>query len=398
MVSVGEESTEDISRGRASKLWQGGFGFGRLLKDLARDLWLPLTVMLSGVLLQGLATLVPWAIERFYARLIYPRILAALCTFSGVFSLSVGEVLVYVLLGVALFLSARFCVQTLRRSGDRVRHIRAGVRFVAWVAAAVLWSFLITFGFNYQRPFLFELLGYEKRPAEAYELEEIGADVVRGVNSNYIEAHSEGRAIPDSDEVKALIKESFDTTTDLKLLPRGEFAQPKPVYASALLSRLGISGIYFPYTGEPNYNADAPDFQQPFSLAHEMAHQRGVARESEANFVAYLVCVNSRDPFVRYSGYRGGLGVLAELYRVEPEKARELARQLGPGFKEDSRRAAIFWARAAGAAGALSQRFNDLYLRANRVKSGVNDYQGSTALIIGHYLQKASRTKEPPAR
>ncbi|HEX8721531.1 MAG TPA: DUF3810 domain-containing protein [Pyrinomonadaceae bacterium] len=351
---------------------------------------------LLGVLLQGLAALAPWSTERFYARLLYPRLLAALCSFSRIFSFSTGEVLVYILLGVALFLSGRFCAQTFLGRGDKIRLIRAGFRFVAWVVTAVLWSFLITFGFNYQRPLLFELLGYEKKTAEARELEAIGAEIVRGVNSNYLKAHSEERAIPGADEVKALLKESFDTTTDLTLLPRGEFARPKPVYASGLLTRLGISGIYFPYTGEPNYNADAPDFQQPFSLAHEMAHQRGVARESEANFVAYLVCVNSRDPFVRYSGYRGGLGVLAELYRVEPEKARELAKQLGPGFREDSRRAALFWARAAGAAGALSQRFNDLYLRANRIKSGVNDYEGSTALIIGYYLQRASRAKDTP--
>ncbi len=382
-----------------SRLGQKAFGFARGLKSLARDLWLPLTVTLLGVLSQGLAALLPRLTERFYARLLYPGILAALCSFSRLFSFSAGEVLVYILSGAALLLSARFCAQALLRRGDRVLLIRGGLRFVAWVVAAVLWSFLITFGFNYQRPLLFELLGYEKRPAEARELEEVGAEIVRGVNSNYLEAHSEGRAIPGSDEVKALLKESFDATTDLTLLlPRGEFAQPKPVYASGLLTRLGISGIYFPYTGEPNYNAEAPDFQQPFSLAHEMAHQRGVARESEANFVAYLVCVNSRDPFVRYSGYRGGLGVLAELYRVEPEKAKELARQLGPGYREDSRRAALFWTKAAGAAGALSQRFNDLYLRANRVKSGVNDYQGSTALIIGHYLQKASRAEGAPAR
>jgi hypothetical protein len=182
------------------------------------------------------------------------------------------------------------------------------------------------------------------------------------------------------------------------LLPGGEFTRPKPVYFSGLLTRVGISGFYFPFTGEPNYNADAPDFQIVFSMAHEMAHQRGVARESEANFVAYLVCVNSRDPFVRYSGYRNGLGVLSELHGREPEKAKKLAAQLGAGYREDSRRAAQFWAKSAGAAGALGQRINDLYLRANRIKSGVEDYRGSTALIIGRHLRKSSSGGSTPGR
>ena len=34
-----------------------------------------------------------------------------------------------------------------------------------------------------------------------------------------------------------------------------------------------------------------------------MAHQRGIAREDEANFIAFLVCMASDDPYIRYSGY-----------------------------------------------------------------------------------------------
>jgi len=243
---------------------------------------------------------------------------------------------------------------------------------------------------NYQRPLLFELLGYEQRRAEPAELEALGRMLVDSVNHSYVETHTENRPAPGTEEIIKVLNESYDTAHEFRLFPRGEFAPPKPVYSSEVLTRLGISGIYFPFTAEPNYNADMPDFQLPFSIAHEMAHQRGVARESEANFVAYVVCVNSRDPFVRYSGFRNGLGVLSELYRVEPEKARELAKQLGTGYREDSRRAALFWAKASGAAGALSHRVNDLYLRANRVKAGAADYSNSTTLIIAYHLRQRS--------
>lgn len=284
------------------------------------------------------------------------------------------------------------------RPAEKARLLRVSGIYAVWVAAFLLWAFLITFGLNYQRPFLFKLLGYEQRKAEIHELEALGEEIVRGVNENYLEAHAAGRAVTGSLDIPALLEEAYETTPDLALLPRGEFTRPKPVYFSGLLTRLGISGFYFPFTGEPNYNADAPDFQIVFSMAHEMAHQRGVARESEANFVAYLVCVNSRDPFVRYSGYRNGLGVLSELHSREPEKAKKLVAQLGAGYREDSRRAAQFWTKSAGVAGALSQRINDLYLRANRVKSGVEDYRGSTALIIGHHLRKSSREESLPGR
>ena len=274
--------------------------------------------------------------------------------------------------------------------------MRATVINLVWFTAGVLWVFLLAFGLNYQRPNLYELLGYEQRLASALELESLSEEIVRGVNDNYLAAHTEGGKTPDSSAVIALLQESYETAAELSLLPRGGFTSPKPAYFSGLLTRLGVAGFYFPFTGEPHYNADAPDFQMPFSAAHEMAHQRGVARESEANFVAYLVCVNSRDPFVRYSGYRNGLGVLSELARLEPERAKNLARQLGPGYAEDSRRAALFWAKAAGPAGALGRRINDLYLRANRVTSGVQDYRGSTALIIGRHLHRLSQVNSPP--
>lgn len=266
----------------------------------------------------------------------------------------------------------------------------AWLRYGLWVAAGLLWLFLFAFGLNYQRPLLFEQLGYAQRKAEPLELEALGRVLVERVNQTYAEAHAEGRPTPGSREIVKLLNESYDTAPEFGLLPRGEFPPPKPVHSSEVLTRLGISGVYFPFTAEPNYNADVPDFQLPFTIAHEMAHQRGIARESEANFVAYVVCVNSSDPLVRYSGYRNGLGVLSELYKVEPEKARELAQQLGAGYREDSRRAALFWAKAAGAAGALSHRVNDLYLRANRVRAGAADYSNSTTLIIAYHLRRGA--------
>jgi hypothetical protein len=290
-----------------------------------------------------------------------------------------------------------FCLGLARRREERRRWVLSWLRYGTWVAAGLLWFFLFTFGLNYQRPLLFERLGYEQRKAEAIELETLGSMMVERVNQSYVEAHAGGRPAPERNEIVEILNGSLDSAAEFNLFPRGGYAPPKPIFSSEILTRLGISGIYFPFTAEPNYNADIPDFQIPFTIAHEMAHQRGVARESEANFVAYVVCVNSRDPFVRYSGYRNALGVLSELYKVEPEKAKELSRQLGPGYREDSRRAALFWAKASGAAGALSHRVNDLYLRANRVKAGVADYSNSTTLIIAYHLREnSSRANEMP--
>lgn len=395
MIRVMGEVRQESVRRIASRGW-----LRRSVKALLhvcgvvrRELGLPLMILVSGVLLQGLAALFPELTERLYTQSVYPYLLVALSWFSRRLGFSVGEVLMWVLLAVALARLVRLCFLLYSRPEERARRTVASVRFAVWSAAALLWTFLFVFGLNYQRPLLFDLLGYEQKSASAAELETLSREIINDVNETYAAAHADGRPVPGVEETKVLLKESYDTVPDLTLLPHGEYAPPKPLLASEVMTRLGLSGVYSPFTGEPNYNADVPDFQMPFTIAHEMAHQRGVARESEANFVAYVVCISSPNPFVRYSGYRNGLGVLSELYKVNPEKARDLIKGLGPGYREDSRRAAIFWAKATGAAAALSQRVNDLYLRANRVKSGAADYRGSTALIIGYYLHETARKK-----
>lgn len=360
-----------------------------------RELALPLAVLVSGIVFQNVVAFTPWLVERFYSRTLYPGILGALSALSRRFSFSVGEVVVCLILLIACVSVVRFGVGLLRERDGRRRWVLKWLRYGVWVGAVAVWLFLFTFGFNYQRPLLFELLGYEERRAEPFELQGLGRVMVENVNQAYDVAHESGRQRPDSREIVKLLEESYEATREFHILSRGGFAPPKPIDLSEVLTRLGISGIYIPFTAEPSYNKEIPDFQLPFSIAHEMAHQRGVARESEANFVAYVVCVNSSDPFVRYSGYRNGLGVLSELAKVEPEKARELAKQLGTGYREDSRRAALFWTKAAGMTGALSHRVNDLYLRANRVKGGTADYSNSTTLIIAYHLRQSSADLYP---
>lgn len=78
-------------------------------------------------------------------------------------------------------------------------------------------------------------------------------------------------------------------------------ASVKPVVLSVPMTYTHISGVYTFFTGEANVNVNFPDFCTPYTTAHEMSHQRGIAREDEANFVAFLVCMESDDVYIRYS-------------------------------------------------------------------------------------------------
>ncbi|MBE6598045.1 MAG: DUF3810 domain-containing protein [Ruminococcaceae bacterium] len=77
----------------------------------------------------------------------------------------------------------------------------------------------------------------------------------------------------------------------------------KRLVTSDIMTYTHISGMYTFFTGEANLNTNYPYFVNVYTTAHEMAHQRGIARENEANFMAYLACISSDDPYLQYSGY-----------------------------------------------------------------------------------------------
>lgn len=78
--------------------------------------------------------------------------------------------------------------------------------------------------------------------------------------------------------------------------------RPKTVVLRRYMTFAEITGMYTFFTGEANVNTVYPDYVIPFTVAHEFAHQRGIARENEANFVAALVCTYAENDYVRYSG------------------------------------------------------------------------------------------------
>ena len=87
----------------------------------------------------------------------------------------------------------------------------------------------------------------------------------------------------------------------------GRQYRPKPMAWSWLMSRTGYTGIYFALTGEANINIRAPGCLIPATVAHEIAHQRGVFSEDEANFAAIAACVTSGNTAYEYSGWLCGL-------------------------------------------------------------------------------------------
>lgn len=352
----------------------------------------PVCLLVAAFALQVLAGFAPGFVERYYSRGLFPLVARAFAP-ARFANFSLAELLLALLLSAVALWLARLARRLYGRRGQARAVLLSALKTLLWSAGLGLALFMLVFGLNYRRQPLAETLQFERRDPSPAEIEEISRAVVEGVNRGYDESSpgvegAGGSRLPLSRAELYAVLEAAYRAEPLLGSASGAGVQPKPVYFSGLMSRLGFSGVYSPFTGEPNYNALQPDSDLPFNVAHEMAHQRGFAREDEANFVAFLVCTKASHPYVRYSGYLGALRVLGVLLRVAPERYRDVVAALGEGPRADLRARAQFWARYSGRLSNLAEGMNHLYLRANGVRSGVRNYNEASWLIVGYYLRQ----------
>ena len=161
----------------------------------------------------------------------------------------------------------------------------------------------------------------------------------------------------------------------------------KPIFFSRLQSILGFTGVYFPFTGEANVNVDAPSCLLPATIAHEMAHQRMVAAEQEANFVGIAASVTSRDPVYVYSGYLMGLIQLCNaLYPVDPEGWSAIVEQyFTPELAADWNDNNAYWAELSSPVEDAAEQVYDSFLKGNDQKLGMRSYGACVDLLVTYF-------------
>ncbi len=164
------------------------------------------------------------------------------------------------------------------------------------------------------------------------------------------------------------------------------YARPKTVVLRKWMTYAGITGMYTFFTGEANVNTTYPDYNHPFTTAHEFAHQRGVARENEANFVAALVCTYAENDYVRYSGLFNLLEyMLSAYYRADPESYRDFYKQLDPRLKGEMQAyREMIEPYQDHVLGEVSTTVNNAYLEMNGTP-GIISYGLVVELAVAHF-------------
>ncbi|MFH0946186.1 MAG: DUF3810 domain-containing protein [Planctomycetota bacterium] len=331
-------------------------------------------------------------VEEIYAARVAPGISVFLTGLTGPVPFSVAEVLLAAFAATVLFLLARGTLRVVRRKATPVQALRSGAARLLAPAVVIVLLFYCLWGIQYARAPLAERLGFAEGTEVQSHLAAICGESVSVVNELYeqihgsVDAGAPTRLPGDPDRFEEALDQGYARiAAELDL---GEaFARSRgPVkrgFLSRLMSWFGISGYYFPFSGEANVNREVPACQRLHAMAHEKAHQRGITHEGEANFIGFLAAAASDDPLMRYSAQLfAQRQLLSRLMMQDGEPGGSLLRLRHPGVQRDIDDAAAFWARMEGTGFAITHVVNDTFLKANRVEGGVLSYRSSADLIL----------------
>ena len=161
---------------------------------------------------------------------------------------------------------------------------------------------------------------------------------------------------------------------------------PKGVRFSTALSAMDFTGFYFPFTGEANLNIDSPACYLPSTIAHEMAHQRGIASEQECNFIAIAASTTADSAAYRYSGWLMGFTYLSNaLYRADPEAWQAVRVLLPDTVVADLRDNSAYWAVFEGPVNDAAQKVYDSFLKSSGDPRGTQSYGTVVDMLMAYY-------------
>lgn len=339
----------------------------------------------------------PAVVESVYARGVYPLLAQWIGRLTGPLPFSVAEVLLLVSAALAIVGMVRALVGWRRRERPW-RAIATGLgRLAAALAGGVL-AFDLMWGLNYDRAPVASLLGYEEGPWPADELSALTSELLvhaEQLRSGLAEGMGgELRLIDGHAGALRRARDGYGPGRIERLSFPDVRGRPKPVALSPLLSYLGVSGIFIPFTGEANVNTTIPDWEVPFTACHELAHQRGFAREDEANYVAYLACRAHPDRDFQYSGtFRGALYAMSALAHADRDAYARARHDLSAPLRRDLDALAAWRKRYESRLGEMQDRINDAYLKTQGQAEGVRSYGRVVDLLLAERRAAARRSR-----
>lgn len=291
------------------------------------------------------------------------------------------------IVGVCAWLAVLF--HRLRTGKGRRRQIAyGGVLGLACLCFTAYGLYCVGWGVNYYADGFQEKSGVYARPVTVDELERVASLFTEGLNetAGQVARDEDGVFAVDRSDIFAASTGVYENLTrEFPFLAR-EDRVPKKMVFSRLFSAMNFTGFYSPYTGESNLNVDSPACLLPANIAHELAHQRGIASEQECNFLAIAAATASDDVVYQYSGYLMGYIQLSNaLYRADRDRWAAVYAALPETVLADLRYHSAYWAQFDGLTAAVSTKIYDTSLRSYGQTAGIQSYGTVVDLLVAYY-------------
>ncbi|MBR4579425.1 MAG: DUF3810 domain-containing protein [Oscillospiraceae bacterium] len=260
------------------------------------------------------------------------------------------------------------------------------------IVSAIFGLFSLWWGVLYYTPGFADTEGLEDRPISAQELQAVTEYFARQADELAPQVDRDEEGVFTAD-----LKELFDHSRTLyhgaeTIFPSltGPELRAKPVIFSKVMSVTNTTGFFFPFTAEANINVDCPMALLPATIGHELAHQRGVALEDEANFVGILACMEDGDPTFAYSGALMAYVYLGNaLHDTDYDAWQEIALSLDESVQHDLAVHNAYWDKYDTKAREVSDQVYEVFLETYGDDRGMQSYDACVDLLVSYYLDRA---------
>ena len=344
-------------------------------------------VIILHLATRGDHTLMVWASEK----LVQP-VHHALARLNSHLPFSMAEALIG-LAAAAVLGYIIYTVIALIRRGERIRRLYAAVINLLAAGLAVYAGFCLLWGVYYYGDDFMTRSGLENGNISVEQLEtvtryfaalanEYSGQVPRDADGNYVADRA--ALLERSDEVYA------NAERELPCLV-GPEVRAKGVHFSRIMSYTDFTGFFFPFTAEANVNTDFPPALFASTIAHELAHQRGVAKEQEANFVAVLASLEYGDAEYCYSACMLAYTHLGNaLYSADYDTWKSVYLTLNDNVRRDFAANREYWAQFETPVQKVSNTVYEGFLYSYDQSMGLKSYGACVDLLVNYYCEQAA--------
>lgn len=318
------------------------------------------------------------------------RVMSTVC--AGFGTVSLAEILIGIFaLTLLVYIITETCRLIFRpERGPRLYRLLlrlAATGFAVYAGYTLLW------GVYYYGDDFIAKSGLEKSEISVEELETVTVYFAEKLNhySALVERDENGLYTADraailgrSDEVYRGVEKEFPCL-------EGPDIKAKGLRFSRILSYMDFTGFFFPFTAEANVNTDFPPGLFASTVAHELAHQRGVAKEQEANFAAVLSCLDYGDADYCYSACMLAYTHLGNaLHGVDYAAWSMVYSGLAENVKKDFAANRAYWAQFETPVQTVSTTVYEGFLQSYDQTLGMKSYGACVDLLVNYYYTEAA--------